>query len=56
MTLFLLLLDLLVQGFYFNYTFFFLFLDLLVQGEPTGGWQDSIPEKGRARKQRWRSE
>ena len=48
--------DLLVQGFFLFLTLFLLFLDLLVQGEPTGGWQDSISEKGRARKQRWRSE
>ena len=49
--------DLLVQVFFLFLTFFLLlFLDLLVQGEPTGRWQDSISEKGRARKQRWRSE
>ena len=49
--------DLLVQGFFLFLTLFLLlFLDLHVQGEPTGGWQDSISEKGRARKQRWRSE
>ena len=48
--------DLLAQGFFLFLTLFLLFLDLFVQGEPTGGWQDSISEKGRARKQRWRSE